>query len=151
LSRRCSKPALGPHKTNDVVGQRIEFPPSHGPNEQIGLTIRCMVRHDLVRRNQNPRVIEPSVPAILRIAHVVIAQDPKPRLHDIARAATRKRKSVALWVLVIVRPLEAFKPALVRPIGPIAVSGTRGWARQDGQRSQIGRARKGALDMEHHY
>ena len=57
-------------------------------DEQIGLSVRCQVRHDLGRRNAFPSFIEPREPRILRVT--AIGRDNLEfGFNDIAGTATR--------------------------------------------------------------
>jgi hypothetical protein len=107
LWREPSEAALRPHETLHRSGQ----------HEEIGLTIRRVILNDLVRRDPDPRVFQPGVPGILGILPAGIL-DPEFRLHRIARTTAGERFGVrpSIGMLVVIGPLQAFKPLLVRPV-----------------------------------
>ena len=72
------KPAFWPHETLHRVGQ----------HEQISLPVRGIVFDDLLRGNGSPLVLDPGIPAILRV-FVVAGLDLEFRLDGIGNAAAK--------------------------------------------------------------
>ena len=109
LGLEPSEAALRPHEALHRSGQ----------HEEIGLSIRRVILNDLVRRDPDPRVLQPGVPGILGILAAGIL-DLEFRLHRIARATAGERFGIrpSIRMLVVIGPLQAFEPLLVRPIRP---------------------------------
>jgi hypothetical protein len=74
------EPALGPDKALDRAG-------SH---EEKGLTVGCMALNDLLRRNENPLLIEPRVPPVFRVL-AISGFHSELRFDDIGDAAAIQR------------------------------------------------------------
>src|SRR5262245_58062062 len=72
--------ALGPDEALDRAG----------PHEEIGLTIGRMVLNNLLRRNENPLLVEPRVPPVFRIL-AVSGFHSEFRFDDVRNAATIQR------------------------------------------------------------
>jgi hypothetical protein len=99
------KTALGPDEALDRAG----------PHEEIGLTIGCMVLNDLLRRNENPLLIEPRVPPVFRIP-AVSGFHSEFRFDDVGDAAAIQRLVATRRAQVIVGAEQVLEPLFVRPI-----------------------------------
>jgi len=100
---------LGPHEALDRISQ----------HEQIRLPVRRVILDDLLWRDLNPLIVQPGVPAIFWIP-LVAGLDFEFRPHGVSDTTAKKGLFISIWVLVIVGPLEALKPSLVRPVWPFA-------------------------------
>src|SRR5258707_12042087 len=81
-----SQASLRPHKADDLAVVRLSVRTVHCQHEEISLTVRCIVWHDLFRRNLYPRAVDQSVPRIVRMWTIAVL-DLELGIHNIARAA----------------------------------------------------------------
>jgi hypothetical protein len=84
---RALKPTPWPHKTLHRIGQ----------HKKISLSIRSVVLDDLLRGDGSPFIIDPSIPAILRI-RLVARLDLELDSHGITNAAAEPRIVITLGV-----------------------------------------------------
>src|SRR5262249_56967110 len=85
------KAALGPDEALDRAG----------PHEDIGLTVGRVVLNNLLRRNENPLIVEPRVPPVFRIL-AVSGFHSELRFDDVGNAAAIQRLVAARRAQVVV-------------------------------------------------
>ena len=123
-------------------------PPSGAQNigwcrraERVRLSIGGVIMDDLLRRNRGPLIIKPSVPSVFWVPFAA-GLNFELRSDGVCHTTTGAGLCVTVRLLTVIRPLKAFKPSFVRPIGPITTrdSGLSAGNSQR-RRDQDGRAR----------
>ena len=112
-----------------------------GEQKEIRLSIGGVIMDDLLRRNRGPLIIKPSVPSVFWVPFAA-GLNFELRSDGVCHTTTGAGLCVTVRMLTVIRPLKAFKPSFVRPIGPITTrdSGLSAGNSQR-RRDQDGRAR----------
>ena len=93
-------------------------------HKEIGLPIGGVVLHDFFRRDFDPFISYPGVPAVLGIPSIA-RLNLEFGFDGVRDSAAEAGFQIAILMLVVVRSLQIFEPKLVGAVGPFSASERR--------------------------